>query len=374
MRQPSSTIIDFDWCLQGFLLLAPIIWLPSISQNGLQMLILNFLGPLLLALALFFGAKRVITNPVIPIILLVSIVVSLITAPRGYPVGMISLVSGLMLYYAILLGVKNPKKIIRILAVVALINILFAISFMVGFPLVYDNHDVINMSILGSHLSIVGLMGRSYHLAFFLIILAPLIFLLNRYAGYVAMGIASIFALIIESYACRLALIVTILVLVYRKVSLKVFLVIISILLAIGVYHHEKIMHKINLRLPVYNQLANESLVNIFFGSGIGSMEINKRLYDVDSTFESSFNQYLRIGYELGVVPLILILGSMWGYFKRFPQKDLYFLASLSAILIYPFFHEVLRFARLDILIITVVALFEIDCIDKLNNQGVTHG
>ena len=70
------------------------------------------MGPLLLALALFFGAKRVVVNPFIPIILLVSILVSLIVAPRGYPIGMISLVSGAMLYYAILIGTKDIKKII----------------------------------------------------------------------------------------------------------------------------------------------------------------------------------------------------------------------------------------------------------------------
>lgn len=374
MRQQSSTIIDFDWCLQGFLLLAPIIWLPDISQNGLQMLVLNYMGPLLLALAFFFGAKRVIVNPFIPVILLVSILVSLIVAPRGYPIGMISLVSGSMLYYAILLGVKDIKKIIKVLALVAIINIFFAIASLVGFPLVYDNHDITNMSILGSHLSTVGLMGRSYHLAFLLILVAPLIFLVNRYAGYVAIGVAAIFSIIIESYACRLALIAAILILIYKKVSLKAFLVIIAILLATGFHYSDKIMHKIKIRLPVYNQITNESLVNIFFGNGIGSLDLNKGLYDVDSTFESSFNQYLRIGYEVGVVPLLLILGSIWNYFKRFLYKNPYFIASLAVILIYPIFHEVLRFARLDILIIAIVALFEIDCIDNLNTQGATNG
>src|SRR3990167_1075885 len=249
MRQQSSTIIDFDWCLQGFLLLAPIIWLPSISQNGLQMLVLNYMGPLLLALALFFGAKRVVVNPFIPIILLVSILVSLIVAPRGYPIGMISLVSGTMLYYAILIGTKDIKKIIWILGIIALVNVFFAISSIVGFPLVYDNHDITNMSVLGPHLSTVGLMGRSYHLAFLLILVAPLIFLLNRYAGYVAIGVAAIFSLIIESYACRLAFVLAILILIYRKVSLKVFLVLIAILVATGFHYRDKIMHKIKIRI-----------------------------------------------------------------------------------------------------------------------------
>jgi len=279
---------------------------------------------------------------------------------------MIHLVAGVLLYYAIVLGVKNPRKILWTFAAVMVVNIVIAIAQKTGFYLVYDTGSITNTSIKESHLSMPGLMGRNYHLGYIMVFLTPLCFILKKWLGWIMMLISLLFIVLIESWACRLAFGTMSLVLLSRMIPKRYLLI--SILLIAGLVtslYHPVLQRKIRVRTDSYNYIINESLINIFKGRGIGTFDIDTRLYDADSIVESSFNQYLRTIYEMGIIPFLIMCMAFWKYFKSFTSKNIYFLASIAAILTYPMFHEVLRFARFNILIIAVVALFEISCINR---------
>ena len=52
-------------------------------------------------------------------------------------------------------------------------------------------------------------------------------------------------------------------------------------------------------------------------------------------------------------------------------KSSRYFTASFIAMAVYPMFHEVLRFARLDILFIAILAANEIQCLERRQKNEV---
>lgn len=366
MRQQSFITINFDRCFQAFILLAPIIWLPGIKQNSLQFICLNYGALILFSLAMYSGKQRESRNPFIPLIFGAVIGLSLIINPKAYPVGLLYVTSGALLYYSIVFGVKDGKKILWALVAICGVNIVISLCQKFGFYLIYDNVGITNGSFIQAHLSMPGLMGRNYHLSYMLIFVAPLCFILNKYLGIIAVIISTVFVFLVESYICKLSLGIMLFVLLSSKVNVKILIVLALIAASTIIFlKKDKIKGKIAVRLPAYHYIMNESLVNIFKGKGLGSFDIDSGINSNNPKFESSFNQYLKIIYEIGLIPFIAIAGVIVAYFRKFKSKSIYFMASLSSILTYPMFHEVLRFARLDILIITVLALFEVSCIDR---------
>lgn len=366
MLQRLSTTINYDRCLQLFLLFAPILWLPGITQNSLQFLVLNYGGIILLSLALFFGNKREIKNSVIPVVIIILTLLSVSINPKGFPLGFIAMGAGIALYYSILTGTVKIRKIVSILLILGVINVIFSLFQRFGVYTVYDVEAFRQQNIVFSdyQMSMPGLMGRNYHLSYFLIFISPLGFIINKKIGWLSIIIASVFAFLVKSYACRLSLLVMLGVLLSGRFNWKVLIILVVISLGVIFYFKgDRIVQKFKVRSESYEYTLKEILVNVFQGHGIGSFDADNHSRD-EIKFGSSFNQYLRFLYEIGVVPCLLIFAVILSYFKQFKRKNVYFLASLAAILTYPIFHEVLIFARFNILIITVVALFEVSCID----------
>lgn len=372
MRQQSYIIDKFDRCLQVFLLFAPIIWLPGILQNSLQFTLLNFGGLILFVSVMFFGQKRETKNPMGLAVLSCIILSSLFVNAKAYPLGLIPTVAGILLYYAIVLGLKDIKKIIWILFIIGIINALVSLCQISGLYLVYDKPTSLNLASFGNdcffnyHMSMPGLMARNYHLAISLIMTAPLCFILNKWLGWLMTIIATIFAFVIRSYACRLALLASLCILLTKYIGVKrTFILGLVLLSFVGFVKRDTLIRKFNARKVSYEAVIKDSMVNIFEGRGLGSFDSDMDIYSDKSKVESSYNQFFRLGYELGWVQFLFIICALIVYFIKFRRKNIYFISSMSAIVVYAMFHEVLRFARFDILIITIFALFEVSCIDR---------
>ena len=372
MRQLSFIITDFDLWFKIFIVTAPFVWASGMIQNSLQFLMFDYGSLLLFGVAMLNPQVRECKNPVPLLIALFTIIIGVSNNPMGYPVALITVTSGVILYYAMVTRLKDVKGVIKLLLFMAAINVVVSLIQKYGFYFIYEK-TVGNMTLYDYHLSMPGFMGRNYHLSYMLIFLAPLGFLFSPVIGVVGLLIAGAFAVLLKSYTCMLAFILMVAFLSTKYIKKNYIITFLLIAFSLTLFfHHKKLMVKLAPRLESYQFLVKQVTVNIFKGFGVGTFDRNVDLYAEDNTIESSFNQYLRSMYEFGLLPFIAMVIVCFNYFKRFPYHNRFMLASIIGILIYPMLHEVCRFARLDILILTIFAIFEIDCIETqslINNE-----
>ena len=379
MLQRLFTIINFDKVVQAYLVITPIIWLPAIQQNNIQFMLFNYGAMILLALALSLPIKRQTDNALPFVSLLLIAVISIWANITGFSIGFLHVTSAIALYYAILLGVKDYKSVIRAILLMAAINIVIATLQKSGFYIIYfkeiyseaDIPGAFSQSFFNCHVSMPGLMGRNYLLSYMLIFVTPLAFLINKLFGIVLYIITTIFAMLIGSYACILSLVVMTAYLASKYIKWRVLAIIgIIALSTICFIKKDLVVYKINTRVESYRYIVNESLVNPFRGKGLGTFDFNVNIESADRKFESSYNQYLRIPYEISWAAFIAIIYMFFSYLLKL-KSSRYFTASFIAMAVYPMFHEVLRFARLDILFIAILAANEIQCLERRQKNEV---
>ena len=154
MQQQLYTIINYDFWLKVFLFFAPILWFPGITQNGIQTLFFNYGSLVLFCISLCGEKCRESRNPSLLVIALVSIFVSVFINYKAYPLNLISIISGIMLYYSIVTSLKDIYGAVRILMLIAGINIFVSILQMMGFGVIYTPY-IENGSIQTDHFSLI---------------------------------------------------------------------------------------------------------------------------------------------------------------------------------------------------------------------------
>lgn len=367
MLQPYYTIINFDNIAKAFILVILMIWLPNMTQNTLQMLLFHYAALVLFGLSFVFDKEREFKEPFIFIIFLLSICLSLILNVAGYPIGMVHIISAGLMFYALVRNIRDENSLIKILMIVGGINIIVSLLQMAGINILYTL-TTDNPAVQNSHYSHPGFMGRNYHLSYFLAGVAPLSFIINKKLGILSLVLALIFAIVMKSFACFIGISTAIIYLVWtrRYIKPRVFLSGVFVLLILfGGILHKKIINKIQIRLPSYNYIIQESLVNPLIGHGIGTFETKENI----QTFDSSYNQFLRIVYEYGLVPAVLLGYAFIKFLSRLQPRNCYFNASLIALFVYPLFHETLRFGRLTLI---YVVIFSIITISTMKLREVT--
>ena len=333
MPRPLSITINYDRCLKVFLFVAPIIWLPGITQNNLQMLILDYGALMLFGLSIALPPKRQFANYNIFLVLCLYCLVSSINNFKGYPVSLIHLTAGCLLYFSIVRSVEDVKGVIRILLYLSMLNIFVFLCQFIKFDFVYADS---NIRIMEHLISNPGLMARNYHLAYFLSFTAPFMFLFGKKGAVLAaISILTVFmsgSYDGPSYACILSLFCGLAVFVLLKFGKQTGLILISILCILGVAlnagNYKTIKIKTEGRQKTTLYLAREAFINPFIGRGIGSLEGDKNLFGENPDFYPAFSEYMRITNEAGVLPFILICIGILRYFRSIGVNSPAFLSS----------------------------------------------
>lgn len=332
--------------LKIFLVVAPILWLPGISQDGLQLMLLDYGSIVLFFLSYLFSRENKTRLYFLPVLMLSACVVSLISC-RGFNIDVLHMLCFSLLAMTVLQERLSVRDLADCFACVAFINIFMFILQINGLNLVYaDNQiDILNHP---------GLMARNYHLGYFLSFSSPL-FLAIPFGW--ALALASLLVIIkVKSWACLGGFVLGMLALAFFKskklykiiflCALSVFLVSIPFILKNTV-----VAGHFLCRTDSWTFVLREGLVNPLFGVGLGTLEptmINNNLF-----LAYSCSDYFKYIFELGLLPVCLIIFSFFYRIKINP----YLIGALIAASFYPAFHEVLRFPRFVILLTPLLAL-----------------
>lgn len=368
MQKQLSITIDtvFDKCLTVFLFVSTLIWLPGIRQNSLQMICFDYGSLLLFGLSIALPAKRDFKNYNIFLVFFLCIFVSIANNYKAYPINLIHVISGCLLYFSVVRSVKNIELIKKVFIYIALINIPFFILQRLGVNVVYNSAEV-GLPIFYTS----GLMSRNYHLAYFLSFAFMFAFSSKQMKILYAVALIAIL-LLIKSYACILAFAIGGMVFAITKYKKKAVLPIIIVAVLFSgliAYKHNTVAIKFLGRSEASAYIVREILVNPFIGHGIGSFEFDVNLFGKNPKHGSAYNQYARLAYEMGLLPFLLLCFGIIRYYKSICRKNPMLLGALAVILVFPLFHEVLRWARLSISIVVIVALYEVYCLDKIRKE-----
>ena len=370
MQPLLSIIVSFDFWLKLFLCLVISSWFPGITQNNWQFFIFDYGSLLLFGLSTFRKSEREFRNYNVFLILICSVLVTILNNFKAFPVDLIHVIAGCLLYFSIVRSLKDFKGTIKVLFWIAIINSIVAGFQILGFDPLYAP-DPENQFMQKEHLTITGLMGRSYHLSYFLSTVSALSFFLNPIWWSVILIIISFGILLFtKSYVLIFSLSCLLLFFIKKRfLFIGVFGILILILI-LGYLNISRLQNKLHIRLPTYAYIIKESIVNPFKGYGLGSFDVISKDNLIGLGNEepikiiSSYNQYLRIGYELGWTLTIAIFTGVFFYFKKLGINKVCILICIP-LLLFPMFHEILRFARLDVLIIISFALLEIFLLTK---------
>lgn len=348
----------FDRLVQLFIFFGVCGYVPFMSQMGFQSVILDFGGPSLFALH-FYSQNRICRNLGIGVLLLACIWTSLFLSVIKYPVGIIHVISGCMAYYAIVCGVNDVKSIAKVLVLAGCINIVIAFCQRFGFDPIYVVSSQ-NPSVQEQHFSMAGIMGRNYHLGYLLAVTSPLAIYLNFRIGIIYTIISGIIIYWVGSLSVGIAFIVTLLFFLSRWVNKTILFAVCGLMIIPFILHFQEILSKFSLRKDALEFCIRSYLENPFIGHGLGSF--------TGGTYTlNPFSQLTTSLFEIGLIPSVVIIFSSIKYFKSIgiPLRTLW--ASVSALMTYPLFHDTFIFARLSILTISVLALCEIE---GLNRRG----
>jgi len=358
MRILSFTITNpYDWCLKIFLLFCPIIWLPGFTQNNLQMMIFNYGAVLLFGIGIILPKQREFKNYNLFLLLLLSMIVTIFRNPTQLRIGFLNIVFACLLYYSIVTNVKDIKEISKIFIWLFWINFIVLIFQLFNFNLVYKE------SVL------CGLMAKSNHLAIFLAIIAPILFM----QSWLYLILIGVILLLLQCYSALLAFVITVILLIINRVKNKriVFAIIgglglgsIPLIIKLfGVY-----WYKIATRLSAWQFLLKESFINPLIGKGIGSFRLETEINNIvlgNMPVVLSYNEYFNFMYEFGLLFSGIFFVSMFLYYKRLTPEGCSFnplFLSIISILVVCFFQDPLHITRLAVPIITILALFEASC------------
>jgi len=356
----------FDKILFGFILLLSTIWLPNISQGSLQLLVFNYGTMTLFAVGIILQEKRKFTNYSLPLILSISIVLTLIRTPKCFTVGLLNILFCCMFYYVVVRNTVDISRVLRCFKWLFWFNIPFVILQAMGIQLVYMAPSPAPL--------ICGVMAKNYHLGFLLAIIAPIL------AGesllyFVLIGII---LLLIKSWAAYLAFITGMMVYLYmrfEKKSIRVSIISGSILLFISgvsmLFYHPV---KFNVRFSGWVDTLKDSLKNPVIGNGIGALQVylDRSMCQLGGVITQYLNNdYLTILFEYGLLFVLAISYFIFRYYSGLIIKKCNdnipkgLLASITAMLIIPFFHKVMDIPRIAVPMLLILALFEISLLDK---------
>jgi hypothetical protein len=362
LKQLFITDNFFDRCLKIFLFCLPIIWLPGFTQVNLQMLFFNYGTLILFGLGILLPAKREFRNYNILLILSLSILISLLTNPHALSLSLLNIIFGCMLYFIIVRTIQDVKGIMKVFLWLVGLNIGVAILQVFGIDFVYKEKVI------------CGLMAHKNHLAMFLALASPMMI---SYSWLFALSIL-ILLFYIKCTSALIGFAVGILILTYFKKIKPLYKIIIYSLLAMMIVlaFIKLPEYKTSSRLPVWEIMLKESLVNPFVGKGLDSFKIlASSLSTAKTDVIISYNEYLRTSFELGILPTIIILLSLFKYYKSiFIANNILcqiFLASIIAFLIMMGFQDPLHITRLAIPFLAIVACFEIVCIDNQKKEEI---
>ncbi len=365
MPKQLSPTINFDLLAKILVIALTCLWLPGITQSGLQLMILDYFGPLLLAASLLFPSERETRNPAPLLLIAACVCTTIFTNFRGYPSDLIHITGACCIYWALVRNLKDPKGLAAVIAYIAIANITLALCQKSGFNPIYVTEPALN-KIQELHLSMPGVMGRNYHLSYFIIAAIPLAFYFNWRIGMLLTMLASVAVFLIGSYILVFSLLAVILYGLSQWIDTRVVLCIVLVALGAGIgLKHETIANKLMVRKEVYAFSVQEIVANPFVGHGLGTFDVAINLDSNTPKFDSSYNQWLKAAFEIGLLPILLVVMAMWRYFKSFRTFNAYILVAICALMFFPMFHETLRFARLTTLSVVILSLLEITCLEQ---------
>jgi len=352
----------FDRCLKIFLFCLPIIWLPGFTQANLQMLFFNYGTLILFGLGILLPAKREFKNYNILLILSLSILISLLTNPHALSLSLLNIIFGCILYFIIVRTTRDVKGVIKVFLWLVCLNIGVAILQIFGIDFLYKEKVI------------CGLMAHKNHLAMFLALTSPMMI---SYSWLFALPIF-ILLFYIKCLSALIGFTVGVFILLYFKNTRFLYKAIIYSLLAIMIVlaFIKLPEYKTSSRLPVWNIMFKESLVNPFLGKGLDSFKIlASSISTVKTDVIISYNEYLRASFELGILSVIVILLSLFKYYKNiFTQDNILcqiFLVSIITFLILAGFQDPLHITRLAIPFLVIMACLEIVCIDNQKKEEI---
>jgi len=320
---------------------------------------------LLFGLSLCLPPVREFRNYNILILFFITILPVVFKNYLAYPIDLIHITAGCLLYYAIVRSVKDMRGILKTFAIICFINIPILILQFFGLGIVY------------LPLHYVGLMGRAYHLGYLAVIMTPFLFEHGK-KGYLLSVLFVLTAFLIKSMAINVSLAAGLIGYMFFKFNKKT-VVISSIVLIMGTMSYYLIFDRAYFknkfdeprRKSAYSYLIKESFMNPIIGNGPGSLDNDAKFVtrigtDSDSYIVySSYNQILRTAYEYAWLPLLALFYGAYRYFRKIWIAEPCFMGAFAAMFAYPMFHEALRFARLLAIIIPIIALYEAYCLDK---------
>ncbi len=347
---------------KAFLGLVLCSWLPGITQNGLQFLIFDYGSLLLFAVSMLSAPIRDIKNPALLSILAGCAWTTMWIVPRAFSPDMVHVLTGCLLYCAIIRSLKDHKGAIKVLVWLAFFNIAIALLQKLGLDPVYQPQSNVTTLIQQQHLSMAGVMGRNYHLSYFLAIVCPLALIVYYRASMILWLFSAIVMLIVGSWAAALGLIVASafsLSLRLLPAGRKVLIfstIILSIFLAVN---YKSLFQKFAVRAESYTYILKCAFENPLIGSGLGSFDVAIGLNTDKNRLDSSYNQAFKLIFELGIMPVLVILISIFTFMRKMKPSGFVAMAMI-ALLTFPMFHETFRFAKFLALTIFVFALYEI--------------
>lgn len=368
MRQLSLPIAKFDLLVAIFAAVILCGWWPGFTQSGLQLAVLDYGGPILFAASLFIAQKKKMDNWAIGMILVVCFASSAILSLKAYPVDLVHVVAACLAYIAIVSSLKDPKFLAKILITIGLINVIVALSQKIGFDPIYMV-DPANNNIQIQHLSMPGFMGRNYHLGYYLLVTVPIAFYIKYSLGFIYFGLAALMTFLIGSFALYLSLAALIGYGLYKWYSLHRWLpksilwIPVAVMAVCFVYTMpmSAVNNKIHVRSEVYAFSIKEIFTNPLVGHGLGSFERDTEV----KGYGGAFNQPIKIAYELGLMPTTAIVMAILLYAWSIGPLNGLLVAAAMLLCLFPMFHETLRFTRLTALSLFILALLEMDSLDK---------
>jgi len=368
MQSLLSIITSFDTWLKAFILIVPTLYLPGIKQESLQLMLFHYGTLILFSIGILKDSQRKFSNPSLLLLISVSILLALTRSGRGFSLTFINIVFGSLLYYTIITSAKDAKSYVKYFLVLAWINIAFFILQVFGLNLIYS--EPISC----------GAMAKEKYLAIFLSFIAPMS---TTIPGLFALLIGGIL-LLIKSYTALLAFFASLAMLCWLKRKTDKTMSTLGILIVIAIFAaflvpmlFSNFFYKISTRQDAWIFTLKESFQNILLGRGLDSFDNYIATTNVSATLiASTYSEYLRMMYEFGVIPFLIIIVSAIFYFKQLWIKGReYFtpkiyLASIIAILISMAFQDTMHVTRLGVLAVVILALFEVSLIDT-QEKGV---
>lgn len=372
MRKELSITINFDylfkWIVRLFALSLPIIWLPNISQDILQMMFFDYGCLFIFFLSLLVKPKREFSNYNIPIIFLYCSIFSIFS--RAFSPMLLHLLCAFLFYYAIITCMAQEEiyNITIIFLITAWINIAALFFQILGADLIYKPKDTEAAMTMNWPVK-CGFMGLNKHLAIFLAMVSGFSYSYYWLFSILILGII----LYLKSLTALIGFLVILLLFFARKRKINIlpYLTVLPVI-AIAFIFITKTFYKFTVRWEVWNIALKEIFHNIFLGKGLGNFHLPGMSISGETVLSPPIsNEYIKAMAEFGLLPFLIIALSIFLYFRKLYLKTKQYndvqvlFRAVMVILVMCLFQDMLHFARLGGVILIIVALFELSMITK---------